>query len=601
LLLYGKFSQANQLIEEELANFPNSTKLWLFKATIFQKIDNQQISLHCFHQAQKIKPNNKLVKEKIFRYYLSNKEYKKANDTLNSFNKKRFPKHYAKMEILFLKNTGGIEECFECCKNLLLEYPNARFGINQVIDICSLLRTPEAIEYLNKLKNTLKTQNNFIDLYKKILRKQFRYYSLKYCIEGQLENKIENRTIIEYLDILYSLKEKKEKIEVLESKLFDSKLSIIELNSLFNLTKYSEKLKIKLNQYLEQNPFYSQYSALKENSKRLNQEFPISKSGSQANQSIHKHNVDLVYTWVDMSDPVLLKKFERQEGFNPNLTIDDQKGIHRYHNQNEIVLSLLSSQKYFSWVNNIYIVTNQQSFDLNFLAEDFQKKIKFVNHNEIFPQDDIKIEVFHSNLIEAFLFNIIGLEEHFLYFNDDVILGNYINYKDLFSPEGIPYSFLRSGKSKSFNAHKALTEYTNGKVVSWKTANSNALEIFNQENNSQVCFVNIHFGIFLLKSTCKEIYTKHKQHWKETFFRESTRGENAVFLPLLASLSSVSRHHQVIPNPNIILAQSVTFQFELNEENIRFIEEQKPIFYCINSILDPKSIANLKKLISNFN
>lgn len=601
LLVHGKLAQANQLMEEKLKVYPTSSELWMFKGKIFQKTNDYQTCLNCFQEAHQFQPNNKFVVENIFRYYLERLEYSKAKELLDACDEKLYPKHFAKMNILFLKNIWAIEDCFEQCKLFITNYPNAKFGYNQIIDICSLLRTPESIKFLNQLRNKFKTNAKFLDVYKKILRKQFRYYSLRECVENQLNANFDNSSLIEYLEILYLLKDKKTKIQVLESKLLNSKLTVLQLNSLFRLGKYSEELKANLIDYIENNPLFKQYNSIKRNIKKINQQFPTIGNSSTPNNSNTKHKVDLVYTWVDMNDEVLLDKFVKQEGFNPNLKVDDQNGIHRYNNNNEIMLSLLSSQKYISWVNTVFIVTNQQTFDLSFLEQQFSDKIKFITHQEIFPKEDIDKEIFHSNLIEAFLFNIPGLEEHFLYFNDDVVLGDYLSYKDLFSPQNKPYSFLRQASYDNFNNHRALATYSKGKTISWKTANSNALDLFNKENNTNACFVNIHFGIFLLRSECEKVYTNHKQEWKDTFFTESTRGQHAVFLPLLASLNAVRQNHQVIPKPNKLLASSITFQFELNEENLRFIDEQKPIFYCINSILDPNSISTLQHKIDNFN
>ena len=42
----------------------------------------------------------------------------------------------------------------------------------------------------------------------------------------------------------------------------------------------------------------------------------------------------------------------------------------------------------------------------------------------------------NSNSIETTIINIEGLSEHFIYFNDDFYLGNYISYLDFFNEDG---------------------------------------------------------------------------------------------------------------------------------------------------------------------
>lgn len=66
-------------------------------------------------------------------------------------------------------------------------------------------------------------------------------------------------------------------------------------------------------------------------------------------------DIDAVYTWVDGTDPVW-----QEEYFNfTNRTIDES----RFRNNNELLYSLRSLEKFAPFIKNIYIVTNGQAPD----------------------------------------------------------------------------------------------------------------------------------------------------------------------------------------------------------------------------------------------
>lgn len=125
--------------------------------------------------------------------------------------------------------------------------------------------------------------------------------------------------------------------------------------------------------------------------------------------------IDLVYTWVDGNDPVWqAKKAYWQKQYAP----DDEYAISpaRWRDRDELKYSLRSVEQYMPWVNNIYIVTDNQVpawLNIN------HPKIKIVDHSEIFPAE--ALPVFNSIAIESRLAYIPDLSEHFIYSNDDFL------------------------------------------------------------------------------------------------------------------------------------------------------------------------------------
>lgn len=148
--------------------------------------------------------------------------------------------------------------------------------------------------------------------------------------------------------------------------------------------------------------------------------------------------IDVVYTWVDGSDPQWLaakREAIARRGGTPST--DDAKDAARFRSHDELKYSLRSLEVYAPWVRKIHIVTAGQRPE--WLNED-HPKIRVVDHRDIFTDPSV-LPVFNSHAIESQLHHVPDLSEHYLYFNDDVFLGRPVS-KDLF--------FHSNGLSKFF-------------------------------------------------------------------------------------------------------------------------------------------------------
>jgi hypothetical protein len=145
--------------------------------------------------------------------------------------------------------------------------------------------------------------------------------------------------------------------------------------------------------------------------------------------------IDVVYTWVDGDDPEFgsqLRHFlgaAEASGKNAFLT-------ERWRNHDELKYGLRSVASFAQWVNHIYIVTNGQ-IPKWFAAH---QKISIVTHDQILERK--YLPTFNSHVIESALHRIPGLSEHYIYFNDDVMLLRPIEPNDLFTGNGLMYNFL---------------------------------------------------------------------------------------------------------------------------------------------------------------
>jgi hypothetical protein len=148
--------------------------------------------------------------------------------------------------------------------------------------------------------------------------------------------------------------------------------------------------------------------------------------------------VDVVYTWVDGSDPsfqVALRQHVSAELAEADLATAD---LCRYRDNGELRFSLRSLLSFAPWVRRIHILTNGQ---VPSWLNCSHPQIHVVTHAEVFPEPEV-LPTFNSNAIEMCLHRIPGLARRFIYFNDDVFLGRTVRKSDFFLPGGSQMVFL---------------------------------------------------------------------------------------------------------------------------------------------------------------
>ncbi|MCM1013140.1 Capsular polysaccharide phosphotransferase SacB [Brevibacterium casei] len=127
--------------------------------------------------------------------------------------------------------------------------------------------------------------------------------------------------------------------------------------------------------------------------------------------------VDLVYTWVNGSDPTWLwKKLQAQAALTGETINKSAVSDSRFADRKELLYSLRSVESYASWANHIYLVTDDQVPD--WLNVD-HPKLTVIDHRDIFTEPG-NLPVFNSHAIESQLHHIPGLSENYVYMNDDL-------------------------------------------------------------------------------------------------------------------------------------------------------------------------------------
>ena len=148
--------------------------------------------------------------------------------------------------------------------------------------------------------------------------------------------------------------------------------------------------------------------------------------------------VDVVYTWVDGSDPVWnAAREQRLSGITGTAQTRESSGQARFLDRDELRYSFRSIHLFAPWVRKIHLVTAGQVPD--WLDVD-HPMVNLVDHTDILPADGLP--VFNSHAIETSLHTIEGLSEQFLYFNDDFFLARPVRPEAFFTPAGLNAVFF---------------------------------------------------------------------------------------------------------------------------------------------------------------
>lgn len=131
--------------------------------------------------------------------------------------------------------------------------------------------------------------------------------------------------------------------------------------------------------------------------------------------------IDVVYLWVNGSDPKLLQDYERLTEFKQiRMDPKHKPGGQRFRQFDELKYSLRSLELYAPWFRRLYLVVAGPSQTPTWLNTSHPKLfVQF--HGDIFPGKHC-LPTFNSRAIESNIFRLDGLSENFVYFNDDFFL-----------------------------------------------------------------------------------------------------------------------------------------------------------------------------------
>lgn len=137
--------------------------------------------------------------------------------------------------------------------------------------------------------------------------------------------------------------------------------------------------------------------------------------------------IDFVVTWLDSNDPEWQKSLAL---YSPNSK--GHKENARFRSTDFFMYWFRAVEKYAPWVHKVYLVTNGKFPD--WINKDCPK-LELVKHADFIPAE--YLPTFNCRTIELHLHKIKGLSEHFVYFNDDMLLNAPVN-PDYYFRNGLP-------------------------------------------------------------------------------------------------------------------------------------------------------------------
>ncbi|MFF4649297.1 stealth family protein [Streptomyces sp. NPDC001380] len=211
--------------------------------------------------------------------------------------------------------------------------------------------------------------------------------------------------------------------------------------------------------------------------------------------------VDVVYTWVDGSDPEWLRRRAEASGE----TYHRESASHsRFVSRDELRYSLRSLHMNAPWVRTVHLVTDDQVPEW---LDTSAPGIRVVSHKEIFSDPSV-LPTFNSHAIESQLHHIEGLAEHFVYFNDDMFVGR---------PVGPQLFFMTNGTARYFPARGRVPQ---GEVSVLDTpvdaATKNNRRLLLERFGRSVTQVMEHVPYAMRRSVLDDLEREHPEVFRET-------------------------------------------------------------------------------------
>lgn len=145
--------------------------------------------------------------------------------------------------------------------------------------------------------------------------------------------------------------------------------------------------------------------------------------------------IDVVYLWVDGTDPETKDNLER---FRLDPTLRDRQGHCRFRDNGELRYSLRALDQHAPWIHNVFIVHGGGAPSW---LDRSNARIRTVRHEEIFP-DAAVLPSFNSYAIELNLHRIPGLSRKFIYLNDDFFISRDTPFAWFQPSNGLPRFFF---------------------------------------------------------------------------------------------------------------------------------------------------------------
>lgn len=304
--------------------------------------------------------------------------------------------------------------------------------------------------------------------------------------------------------------------------------------------------------------------------------------------------IDFVIPWVDGSDPEWKKEKEKYS----NQKNVDKRDI-RYRDLDNLKYWFRGVEKFAPWVNKIHFITWGH---LPSWLNTNHPKLNIVYHESYIPEK--YLPTFSTRPIELNIHRIEGLEEHFVYFNDDMFIINKVDKNDFFKKglprdTGVLVPLISMFRNSTIPNIANVMEIINTRYVKKEVMLKNPLKWFNPIYGKFLLrtltmmpyrrfsgFLNLHLPNSYLKTTFEEMWESEFEILDKTC-QNKFRTAKDVNQQLPKYLQLVQGKFEP-RSPNIGKTYNFTND---NEDVVNAIKSQKHKLICINdngseSILD---------------
>lgn len=232
--------------------------------------------------------------------------------------------------------------------------------------------------------------------------------------------------------------------------------------------------------------------------------------------------IDFILTWVDGEDSAWIKQRAK---YDKNGSNDGNKAVH-YRDYGTLKYWFRMVEKYAPWVNKVHFVTCGQKPEW---LDETNPKLNLVNHSDF--MDEKYLPTFSINPIELNFHNIKGLEEQFVYFNDDTFICAPVKESDFFK-KNLPCdsfesaSLIPSVKNEvityilfndllllnSNHNKKSLLKKNFFKWTSLRYGKSVFRNLYHMPVGKFGGFINPHLPNSFLKSTYQDVWDKEQEY-----------------------------------------------------------------------------------------
>ena len=280
--------------------------------------------------------------------------------------------------------------------------------------------------------------------------------------------------------------------------------------------------------------------------------------------------MDIVITYVNGLDPEWQKSYEK----TTNTPILEK----RFRDWGTLKYLMRGIETNMPFIRKVHLVVAQESQVPEWVN---RKNVNIVLHNDIIPSEFLP--TFNCNPIEMHLHRIKGLDEEYLYFNDDIFPLLPCKPTDFFK-EG--YALLGMSKHLfAFDMYKHIC----------RNSNSIARKALNLKPS--LCFLRPqHVCTPMLKSVCEEVYKKVKKEILAslTTTRESNNLNQYLFLDYMYLKGILKNHRLSKKHFSLGIVSAKKLQ--------KFLEQPTHQLICINDVQmsEEKFCSTQKALIKTF-